>query len=246
MSMKKVLMVLLVCFLVPFLLTAQKIQVVTEEYAPFNFTEKGKLTGFSTEVVQEVLNELRMDVEMKSLEWSHAYKKALEEPNVLIFTIARTEEREELFKWVGTLAHIEYYFYSLKSRKDIVLNGLEDAKKYRTGVVLDDVREQLLLQYGFERQNQLDPVAEDELNMKKLFSKRIDLWVNTDINIAHLAALNGYNTRKLEKKLMLSSMDLYMAFGAVTSDVVVKQFSDALERVKKSSRYKKIQNKYVK
>jgi|GEM_PF-5761042 len=36
---------------------AQAIQVVTEEYPPYYYSEKGTVLGFCTEVVEEVLNE---------------------------------------------------------------------------------------------------------------------------------------------------------------------------------------------
>ncbi|MCP4160824.1 MAG: hypothetical protein GY760_12190 [Deltaproteobacteria bacterium] len=36
---------------------AESLEIVTEEFPPFNYTENGKITGCSTEVVEAVLKE---------------------------------------------------------------------------------------------------------------------------------------------------------------------------------------------
>ncbi len=45
--------------------------------------------------------------------WARAYEIALHEKNVLIYSIKRTSERESLFKWVGVIVPIDFYFYAL-------------------------------------------------------------------------------------------------------------------------------------
>ena len=43
------------------------IKILTEEFPPYNFTEQGKLTGFSTEVVEAVLKEIKVPGNFQSL-----------------------------------------------------------------------------------------------------------------------------------------------------------------------------------
>jgi len=116
----------------------EKILAVTEEFAPFNYTENGKVTGYSTRVVEEMFRRAGLAYELNSYPWSRTYKLAQTLPNVVIFTMARTPEREKEFQWIGALAKRKLYLYKLASRKDIQVEGIADAKKYWTSANRDD------------------------------------------------------------------------------------------------------------
>nr|BFE97768.1 hypothetical protein GCM10020185_83040 [Pseudomonas brassicacearum subsp. brassicacearum] len=73
------------------------LRIVTEELPPYNMTQNGRMTGMSTEVVQAVLKEVGMDAPIHSMPWARAYELALNESNVLIYSIVRTPAREPLF-----------------------------------------------------------------------------------------------------------------------------------------------------
>ena len=59
-------------------------------------------------------------------------------PDVLIYSIGRTAQREKLFKWVGVIAPTQYYLFSLPQR-NLKLQRLEDAKEYQIATVNEDV-----------------------------------------------------------------------------------------------------------
>ncbi len=129
----------------------QTITVVTEEYPPYNFTENGVIKGCSTEIVQEVLKRAGIPYSLTSYPWARTYNTALNTPNVLIYSIGRSEKREKLFKWIDVVAPYDIHLYKLKKRTDLTVTGLDDAKKYRIGAVRDDVRAQFLEKNGFEQ-----------------------------------------------------------------------------------------------
>lgn len=108
---------------------AQKLTIYTEEFPPFNFTEKGKITGVSTEIVQHVMADTGIGYRIKSLPWKQSYRLAQNEPNTLIFSISRNSRREALFKWIGILTPTTYSVMALKSRSDIKIARLGDMKR---------------------------------------------------------------------------------------------------------------------
>lgn len=55
---------------------AQQLTIYTEEFPPFNFSEAGKISGVSTEVVQRVLSDAGSKTKFVSLPWEQAYKLA--------------------------------------------------------------------------------------------------------------------------------------------------------------------------
>lgn len=122
-----------------------KLQIITEDFAPFNFRSKeGKITGQSTEIVQEILSRLNLKIDIHLMPWNDGYELALSEPDVVLYSTFRTTEREELFQWVGPIGSDEYVFYALNN-SNLSINSLEDAKKISAiGVVQDDARHQFL------------------------------------------------------------------------------------------------------
>ena len=220
------------------------IDIVTEEFPPFNYTDNGRLTGYATEVVQAVLAETGIKGNFHIVPWARAMNWAEERDNVLIYSIARNEEREKKFKYVGLITKGENYFYALKGRH-IRLKSLEEAKKYTIGVLHDDIREAMLVRKGFKVDENLVPVQLNEQNYLKLKAGRIDLWAMNRYTMRYIVRQSGDDPDQVvEPVLKIDSIFLYpgdfMAFGPNTSDAVLEAFRRGLEKVKASGKFKEI------
>ena len=102
----------------------------------------------ATEVVEEVLKRTKINYKLGIYPWARAYQVAQDAPNVLIYSIGRNDQRENLFKWVGVIAPSDVYLYRLKSRSDIKVGQMADVKHHRIDAVRDDVRAQYLHKAG--------------------------------------------------------------------------------------------------
>ena len=227
---------------------AQDIKIVTEELPPYNYTDNGVVTGMATEVVRAVLDELELRVDdIRVYPWARAYKSALEQPNVLIYSISRTPEREELFKWVGEVAPLNIYLFKLAARTDIQLVTLENAKQYLIGVGRDSAPEQYLMLKGFVKKKHLDNTGNLKQNLLKLVNQRVDLVPTTELSFFYQARLLGYDPALFTKARKIEELSklLYMAFSRQTSDELVDRFRKALEAVKNQGVYDAIQQKYL-
>lgn len=232
---------------------SQEISVVTEEWGPYNFTENNRITGYSTEVVEAVLQKANLTYIIKMYPWARAYKMALEEPNTLIYTMGRNDEREYLFKWVGPIAPRQLSLFKLKTRSDVIIRTLEDAKKYKIGVVLKDSSTQFLESKGFKCPKNLEVVTNYELNQRKLLAERVDLITGNEIALAFQLKQKNISFgnkklsfEKLEKILLLIDENYWMGFSLKTSDKVVEQTQTALDTLRKESKLEEIQIKYLK
>ena len=128
---------------------AQELTVISEDNPPFNFIKDGVFTGSATEVVREIMRRLDLPTEIQVLTWARGYQLALSQPNVVLFSTARTQEREHLFHWVGPIYKVRFGFYA-KRGSGPYLTCLADAKKVGAiATYKDDVREQLLKSQGF-------------------------------------------------------------------------------------------------
>jgi polar amino acid transport system substrate-binding protein len=228
---------------------AEGLRIVTEELAPYNFTENGRVTGLSTEVVEAVLKEIGLEASIQSMPWARAYDMAQNTENVLIYSITRTPAREKLFKWVGIVAPTDWYLFSLKSR-DIKLRRLDDARPYQIATVNEDAGEQYLVGKGFAIGRNLQQSNRYEANYEKLRLGRVDLWVANELNALYLTRRAGDDPNKvLVRSLHIADMSpepgLSMAFGPKTSDALVQRFRNGLEAIKKNGTYDTIRKKWL-
>ncbi|MGP1629110.1 MAG: substrate-binding periplasmic protein, partial [Giesbergeria sp.] len=223
------------------------VRILTEEYPPYNYTDQGKITGLSTEVVMAVLQELKLRGDFQSLPWARAYETARNTPDVLIYSIGRTPERDKSFKWVGVIATTNYYLFGRPGRTYHV-DSLEAAKKYRIATVNEDVGEEFLLSRGFVKGQNLQPSVKYELNYEKLKMDRVDLWIMDELTASYLARQAGDDPAKTLLRVYripeLTNDESYMAFGKQTPDATVEKFRHALETVKRSGRYEQLQRKW--
>ena len=225
-----------------------KVRILTEEFPPYNFTKNGEITGFSTEVVHAVLKEIKIQGSIQSLPWARAYEIAQETPDVLIYSIGRSKERDKLFKWVGVIAPTNYYLFSW-SGKNVKVGHLDDARKYQIGTVNEDVGEQFLMSKGFVKGRNLQSSVKYELNFEKLKAGHVDLWIMPELVAYFLARRAGDDPVKMlvpaYRLTDLGSDGYYMAFGIKTSDALVERFRMGLEAIKRNGTFDALKRKWL-
>lgn len=226
---------------------ATDLLIVTENLPPYNYTEGTAVKGVSAEIVQALLKELGLQADIHVLSWVRAYLKALKEPNVLIFSMVRTPDREALFHWIGKISATKSYLFKLADRKDIQLTNLEDARPYLIGTWREDVREQYLRSRGFIHQEQLDNSGNPRQNIQKLMMRRIDLVADSDLSFYYQLQQLNYDPDLFMKAFQLEAVFLpfYIAFSKKTSPDLVEVFRGALKRVKRKGIFHAIHQKYL-
>ncbi|MBU6951477.1 ABC transporter substrate-binding protein [Hahella sp. HN01] len=243
-----VLLVIIAIALCSFRLPAAEIKVVTTDFPPYSFEESGEIRGMATEVVKAVLAKSGVGVSsFRVYPWARAYKLAQTEPNTLIYSIARSSEREPLFKWVGEIAPFRVNLYKLRSRSNITISSLEDAKRYVVGGEYQDIKQDYLVKQGFEVGKNIVLMAEDELNIRMLFAKRIDLIPFSEFSLPIMLKQEGFSPAEVENVLTLDdiSYNLYMACSLETPDATVDSLRLALQTLWDKGEIQAIHQKYL-
>jgi polar amino acid transport system substrate-binding protein len=223
----------------------EPITIVTEDLPPFNYKQDRELTGISTEVVQAVLQKVGLKSDISMYPWARAYKMALKQKNVLIYSIIRIEERENLFKWVGIVAPFEIYLYKLKERGDILITSLKDLKNYRIGGLRKDASAQFLTRHGI----QVREFNTNEEMINHLCSRKtIDAISYNNVAFAYKLKMLKLDHSQFEQAYHLQEFpgELYMAFSRQTDDALVEKFRQALKSFKQDGAYDRILQKYFK
>jgi polar amino acid transport system substrate-binding protein len=224
------------------------LRIVTEELAPYNMTQGGQITGMSTEVVQAVMKEVGVQAPIHSMPWARAYDIALNDDNVLIYSITRTPQREKLFKWVGVIAPTHWYLFA-RADRGLSLRTLDDARKLQVATVNEDVGEQYLASKGFAIGKNLQSSNRYEFNYEKLKLGRVDLWIANELNALYLARQAGDDPERLMVRAfdlteLATDGGLNMAFSVKTPDATVERFRKALETVRRNGTYDAIRRRW--
>jgi polar amino acid transport system substrate-binding protein len=242
---KELYVFLFCCYIYSFPIFSQNIEVVTEEFPPYNFTENGKIVGVSTEVVRAVFDKLNLDADISMYPWERAYHMALQQQSTLIYSIIRNDKRESLFQWIDVVAPLQACLFSLKSNENIEITNLSDIIKYsfitnRNGAIAQKLHEQGLVDKGNLRKT----ISIND-NFTMLLTGRVDLLASTKMALYHLISDRGYEAEDVVSKLHCFDLGgLYMAFSLNTPEELVEKFRRALSEFKTESGYQDIINKH--
>ena len=210
--------------------------IMTEHLPPYNFKEHGVVKGISADIILLIMQCLGYEIQradIRLLPWARAYKLLQTTPNSMMFSMVRTEERETLFKWVGQLIRFNLGLVALKKRS-ITIRSLEDVNQYRIGAVRDGAPEQILLTMQVKREN-IDSVTSAEMNIRKLYSGRIDLFAYSIEPAYFIIHKLDLDPNDFEDVFVFYRKELFIAFNRNTDDKIINQFQHALEQLQMST-----------
>lgn len=220
----------------------QEMNILCEDGPPFQIVNAdGTLSGLTVEVVQELQRRVGNTDIIQVVPWARGYEEILNEPNTILFSMARTKERNELFHWVGPISESLFGFYG-RADSEIKINSLEDAKQVSSiGVYQNDVRDVFLTEAGFtnlDRSN--DPVQ----NFRKLMEGRVELLAESNNAVYSNAQLTGYAPEDVELLYVFMKSQLYIAISKETDAAKVKEWQDAFQSMQEDGSFKAIYRKY--
>ena len=222
------------------------IQVVTEDWPPFNHEQNGTVVGLSTEVVRHTLDRAGLQGDFSVYPWARAYRTALRNPEVLIYTISKTPDRENLFRWIGPFGNRSIHLYRLKGREDVRIDGTKDLGRYRTGLMRQDATHLFFLEHGFVEGRQIDLAASEEASIRKLYRGRVDMIAGNEPALAHKVGEMGFDFSRLEKVFsLIDGGGYYMAFSRDTSDKLYFRVRRAFEELRSEGKIDRIISRYL-
>ena len=224
-----------------------KLHYLTEEYKPYNYADaSGAPAGLAVELLQLVWQKTNTPPQpITIMPWARGYYLLTQKPNAVLFSTARTQARDPLFKWACPIGYAEIVLVGLAER-NITITKLDDAKAFNIGAVRADVGEQLLLNNGMDdNDNNIIPANRLSQGLKMLLSGRADLLATSK-----LAGYDAIRELKLSSDdfnvaMVLSAEQLCYAFSRQVPDSEITLFQQALTRALASEEFRKLQAKYL-
>lgn len=226
------------------ILNSINLKIYTEELAPLNFiNDQNQIDGFSTDIVKAIQNKIGDNTPVELVQWNEIYSEIIkgDVPYIMLYSTTFTEERRDLFHWVGPVFDNSWKFFALKSR-NIKIKNFDDLKlNYIIGTYFEDAREQYLQKENFLR---IDSVPRPELNLRKLLAGRIDLWISSEAELRSVAEKEDVDIDLFESVYTAKEVGLFIVFSRSTPESYVQIWQKAYNELKNESTLNKISNKW--
>lgn len=228
---------------------AADLSVYTVDEPPLNFTtakdvsyaQGDEVKGFSVDIVREIMARLHSTGRIKIIPWIRSYQLLLTQPNVVLFSMARTPLREHLFQWVGPLSISQSLLYVRRDSKAVV-HGLDDARKLNgIAVIADDSKTQFLQSQGFANLSMSYSWGEI---YQKVHVGRMDALADTNLDFPIKARDQGIDPREFKPAYELFDTALYIGFSKATPPEVVRHWQAALDSLKSDGTFLKLTKKW--
>jgi len=219
---------------------ADRIDVYTEQSFPMNYTRNGTdnepVIGPATDLMVAVLEEAGLDYHINMGPWSRAMQAIDSTKNVIVYSMTRSAEREDLYHWIGEIMPTVYYLYGLKDNSNIRPKTEKEAAAFRIGVLRGDVTHSYLTEQGYK---QLALVREVSRSVDMLERGRIDLFPFNKFHIGIFLNDEGRDHDDYIGVVELAgiSAGMYMALSKSTDQHIVDRLQSAYAAVNASGQY---------
>jgi len=225
----------------------QKIKWMTEEYAPYNYSENGIFKGISVDILQEIwkragVKDAKPDIEV--LPWARGYMYLKNEKNSCLFSMGITEERKKQFIFSNPILSNNNVIIAKKSKR-YKINSINELKDIIIGTVRDDAGEQLLVSAGWNVDS-LERSSSAETLVRKLAMDRMDAISYGEDTATYNMKLYGIDQNQYEVIYLINKSETAFGFNIETEAETIRKFNKAIDELKKDGTIEKIRAKYLK
>ncbi len=200
----------------------QHLILATEEYPPYNMSDsQGRITGVATDIVRSLLDSVGIEYEMAVYPWARAIAMARTQVNTCVFSMSRTPEREELYRWIGPLVVNDWTLFARSGASKPT--HLEELQNMRIGSYQGDA----IVSYLQTRGYLVEVAPNDDANPRKLLAGRIDYWATGRLIGQYRLKQQGITN--IEPVLNFNRTEMYLACQKQLPDETVKLLNSQLQ-----------------
>jgi len=207
----------------------EDITYLSEEYYPYSFKDEDEIKGISVDVLRRIWARLGVQEQpIDMLPWARAYELIRLQPGTMLFSMARTPDRESLFRWAGPILKARLILFAKKNRQ-IRIGDSNQLAGRSIGTVRGDVAHNVL-----EARCPgciLEAVADMRQNVLKLAENRLDMVAYDEQAWPSLIHRIGMDPAQFEAVFILRETPIYYAFNRSVPQAAVDRFQRALNAV---------------
>lgn len=232
------------CLLSMLALTANAadLQLLTDNHPPLHFMQGNQLAGFGVDVVQALATQTGDRIHLQQVPLLRALRIASDTPDTGVFTVLRTDERDDRYQWVGPLIEVETALYARDNLQPPV-HSLREADHLGRITV---PRKWLVYSYlQGQDLNNLYGVETPEQMMRLFSLGRTDFVVSDTWSKAALAREQGMEPGRLQYQIPLMKQNTYIAFSPQTNPKQVARWQQALDTLRADGRLEQLRQRWL-
>ncbi len=233
---------------------SKSLTLVTLESPPAEYIEDGRPVGINVEIVTEGLKRMGYEANIQFVPWKRALNMVKKGTADGIIDAAYSKERNAYLHYPTEEIYVEEWYCFKRKDSELTLDeDFANAGNITLGISRGFVYGGLI-QNAIDNQyfKRVEEVRNNELNIKKIVTGRLDMFVGVKATILFLIREMGYSdtieitkTTGTNKNFLLSSSKTYLAFSkAVLEKEIAEQFSRITSEMKKDGTIKRITMKY--
>ena len=217
--------------------TVADVRVVLEISPPHQTYDNGQVAGLTTAVVELMLQHAKLKPRYEVYPWARAFRIAASTPDVLIYNMARTPEREHQFEWIGKVGSYKFGFLKLASRQDIQVNTLQDVHRYVVGAQRDDFSAEWLRTVAKQPPAQLQLQPDVIETWRLLVNGKLDLMIDDPSAIDDMLVKHQLFVTDIEFLLFVPELEqqTWIALKKGSDPKLVQRLRQAYRQVEKSA-----------
>ncbi len=220
---------------------------MSEEYPPYNYQdEDGSPSGIIYDVLMEMFDRLDVDVSADDIEflpWARSYRIIQNEPGTALFGMTYTDEREEMFQFVGPIIPSSVNLLA-PAESSLSVDSVEDMNELSIGVIREDIGQLLLRDLGVD-ESVMQETSNTESMLRMLIGGRVDAVAYAqDIAYWHLSRM-GEDTTEYEDVYTLHESTMGFAFHRGVDDALIARLQATLEELQEEGFVQEISGEYL-
>ncbi|MGL1930585.1 MAG: transporter substrate-binding domain-containing protein [Desulfotalea sp.] len=225
----------------------KKINIICDEWAPYQIVENGNVSGFSTKIVEIVLKRMNVDVvNIEAYPWKRAISMLEKGGADALFSANYTKKRSNFAYYPEETIVNSPWVMWVREEDDLKFESFDDLLGKRIGLVRGYSYTTDLWDF-VKKHNIYEEVVNDEQNFRKLNAGRID-YITAELgNGLYIVKTLGIDKIIPLKDNPIKSVGLYIIFSQKNvPKSFVDKFSDELKKLKQESLYKFLYDEYFK
>lgn len=197
--------------------------VYTEVSPPYQYLEGDQVSGIATERVRNIISHAGLTAEFKIYPWARAMLNVERSSRALIYSMAKTPQREDRFHWIAQVARFDLSILSLAKRNDIQLDSQLNLNGLSAAAQRGDIAESWLVTKGLREGKDLLVCADILCSWEQLKVGTVDIIIEDPDLIeatAELAGLQAGDIKVVQAVPALSVVAYLAANGDMDPEIV--------------------------
>ena len=192
--------------------------VFTEVSPPYQYQAGDQVSGIATDRVRNIISHAGLTAEFKIYPWARAMLNVERSSRALIYSIAKTPQRENRFHWIAPVARFDLSILSLARRDDIQLDNKLDLEGLSAAAQRGDIAQTWLTSKGLTVGQDLLLCADILCSWQQLKLGTVDIIIEDPNLIESTAELTGLQARDIKVVQPVPALSV-VAYLAAHSDM---------------------------